>query len=339
MIADEAKRLSKWFAERGHVLDCENSVRLDGGLANLNDLIRFDGESAVLRRPPLGSRSSGSRDMAREWQVLSRLPAAYPLAPRGIAYCDDETVIGVPFQIIEYREGTAIGAELPPDLPSDAPDRLTTSLLTAMVDLHALDAGTVGLETLGHPEGFLARQANSWRFRADAVWPEGVPSAVRRLHTSLSANVPAEDGSSLLHMDLKFDNMLIDETNCSATAVIDWDMTTRGNALFDLAVLLAYWVEPNDPDVVHSLARVPSLQPGFGNRQSVARRYFNTSNQPERDLVWHVTLARYRLAILWMQLFRAWERGSVQGDRYSGFGKLALAILDWAEYNYGKGTL
>ncbi|MEV7289786.1 phosphotransferase family protein [Streptomyces sp. NPDC093252] len=341
--AEEKKdwdRVSAWVAGQGHVLDASGAVRFTGGLANLNHLVEFDGRPAVFRRPPAGVLAAGANDMAREWRVLSRLPQVYPLAPRGLLFAPAGAVLEVPFQIIEYRPGIAVSDTLPDDADRQAPARLTGSLIAAMTDLHRVDPDAAGLGDLGRPAGFLARQLASWRRRAQAAWPAGVPAALDRLAERLERDGTEVDGGrvSLLHLDLKFDNMLVDPDTMTAQAVIDWDMATRGDPLFDLAVLLAYWVEPGDPVGLHGLGRVPSLVPGFPTRAELAALYFERSGTTPVRLDWHLALARLRLAVLWMQLFRLWQRGDLTGDHYDSFASLAHGLVEWADENYPKGT-
>lgn len=330
-------RVAAWVAAQGHRLDTGDVRQFAGGLANLNYQLLLDSAPAVFRRPPPGPTAEGANDMAREWRVLSRLNAGYPLAPRGLLFCEDASVIGVPFQLIEFRPGIAVGGVLPDGLPPDAPSRLTSALLEAMARLHALDPALVDLATLGKPDGFLARQLGGWERRAAAVWPQGLPDDATRLIALLGAAVPEPAGMSLLHMDLKFDNLLVDPASLHVTAVIDWDMATRGCPLFDLAVLLSYWVEPRDPEDVKPLLQVPSLAPGFGTRAQVAAAYFSASGRPPVDLCWHVALARLRLAVAWMQLYRLWQAGALTGARYQGFETLALGILRWAHITFERG--
>ncbi len=329
-IPQDWPRLADWLDAAGHRLDLDVAPRqFAGGLANLNYLVSLDGAPAVLRRPPPGPAAEGANDMAREWRVLSRLNAGYPLAPRGIAFCEDVSVLGAPFQLIEYRPGIAIGGAMPAGLPDDAPARLTTALIAAMTGLHGLDPASVGLEGLGKPTGFLGRQVEGWARRAAAVWPNGdAPASVARITEWLRANLPADAAPALIHSDFKFDNMLVDSGTLTAQAVIDWDMATLGDPLFDLGVLLSYWIEPGDPLELHALAQLPSLAPGFPTRAEVAAAYFAASGRSPLPLDFHLALARFRLAIAWMQLYRRWQAGAVHGDRYPGFEKLALAILD-----------
>lgn len=328
-IPQDWPRLAQWLAAAGHRIDLDTVPRqFAGGLANLNYLVCLDGAPAVLRRPPPGPAAEGANDMAREWRVLSQLHVGYPLAPRGIAFCADADVLGAPFQLIDYRPGIAVGGSLPAGLAADAPARLTDALIGAMATLHRLDPASVGLEALGRPTGFLGRQVEGWVRRADAVWPNGAaPAGVARITGWLRANLPADAPAALIHGDFKFDNMLVDPAKLIARAVIDWDMATLGDPLFDLAVLLSYWIEPADPVEWHALAALPSLHPGFPDRAHVASAYFAARGCPAQPLDFHLVLARFRLAVAWMQLYRRWQTGAMHGGRYAGFETLALAVL------------
>jgi aminoglycoside phosphotransferase (APT) family kinase protein len=272
--------------------------------------------------------------MGREWRVVSALNPHFPVVPRGLAFCDDPAVLGTPFLILEFRPGVAIGGTLPPGADAGA---VIDATLVQMVALHALDPVAVGLGDLGKPDGFYARQLSGWTRRAAAVWGETNPATP--LLTALAARVPADDPNPvLLHMDLKPDNLLIDPASMTVGAMIDWDMATRGPRGFDLAVLISYWIDPGDPADVKRLAAVPSLVPGAPSRTELAARYRTAGGSDPGDLVWPVALARIRLAVAWMQLYRKWQRGEMTGDRYVGFDVLALAIIDQAHDAFCKGT-
>jgi aminoglycoside phosphotransferase (APT) family kinase protein len=331
-------RLDAWLGRHGLVRRSV-PVRLPGGLANWNYLVEMDNGPAVLRRPPRGPLAAGASDMAREWRVLSQLHDHFPLAPRAFALCEDTDVLDAPFLLMEWRSGTAIGGALPRTVTApDAGLRLTRELTARMADLHALDPAAVGLGALGKPEGFYARQLRGWTARAEAVWPTGLPANIAALIAALSP-APDEPGGRLLHMDLKLDNLLVDPARLQATAMIDWDMATRGPADFDLAILISDWVEPGDPAGVLPLAAVPSLLPGWPDRAAVIADYAAAAGRPPGDMVWPVALARLRLAVAWMQLYRKWQRGELTGDGYRGFESLADAIADMALARLQQGRI
>ncbi|WP_426166678.1 phosphotransferase family protein [Sandarakinorhabdus sp. DWP1-3-1] len=330
----EPEILDRWLRPHGLALaPGSDFAPLSGGIANRNDRIELATGPAVLRRPPPGVLAAGASDMAREWRVLSALTPHFAIVPRALAFCDDADVLGTPFLVLEYRAGVAIGGTL----PAGADARLVDATLGQMIALHALDPAAIGLGDLGRPEGFYPRQLAGWAKRAAAVWPGGLPAPAAVLLAALEGTPPPDGGTPvLLHMDLKPDNLLVDPATMAPRALIDWDMATRGPRGFDLAVLLSYWIEPGDPAAVHALNAVPSLTPGWPGRAEIAARYRALGGADPGPLGWPLALARLRLAVAWMQLYRKWQRGEMAGDRYAGFATLALAILDQAAAELAK---
>ena len=166
------------LARHGHTL--VPGERLPGGLANQNYRVTLDGATAVLRRPPDGPLPPGAHDMAREHRILVALPPVLPFVPRGLFLCTDPAVIGVPFQIMEYRAGRVIGATLPDDLAS-AGAALSETMLRTLAAIHAVDANAVGLGDLGKPAGFLARAVEGWVRRGIAAKRPGQRRTAWRL--------------------------------------------------------------------------------------------------------------------------------------------------------------
>jgi aminoglycoside phosphotransferase (APT) family kinase protein len=330
---NDLARLAAWLPSQGLAL-APGAVLLPlgGGIANRNERAALAGGDAVLRRPPPGQLAAGASDMGREWRVISALAPAFAIVPRAIAFCDDPAVLGTPFLLLEHRPGIAIAGTLPEGADGGL---LLDATLAQMVALHRLDPDAIGLGTLGKPDGFYPRQLAGWTRRAAAVWPDGLPTGATALIDLLAGAPPPLDPQPvLLHMDLKPDNLLVDPATMAPTALIDWDMATRGPRGFDLAVLLSYWIEPCDPPAVHALQAVPSLAPGAATRAGVVARYRIAGRNPG-PLGWPLALARLRLAVAWVQLYRKWQRGEMAGDRYAGFETLALAILDHAIADFG----
>jgi len=320
--------LSEWLRGHGMVLDAEEPRQFANGLANLNYLISVDGQPVVLRRPPGGQLAEGASDMAREFRVLSRLHAHYRRAPRAVAFCDDASVLGSPFQLIEYRPGTVVSDTIPEQLAAIPSARLADEFVTALADLHAIDLDThPELAELGRPQGFIARQIAGWNRRAHNAFDGSPPTSVEHIVTWLGAAAPGPSiKPAVLHNDFKFDNVIFDATG-AADAVIDWDMSTLGDPLFDLGVTLSYWAQADDADVIRDLGLAPSLQPGFQDRKALAAKYFAAAGREAVPVGFYLVLGRLRLAIAWQQLFVLHQRGALVGPQYAAFNRIATSVL------------
>src|SRR4051794_5949164 len=252
-----------YLAAHGHRLDADPPPRqFAGGLANLNYLIHLDGKPAVLRRPPMGELPAGAYDMAREFRILSRLPDALPFIARGLHLCDDPSIIGQRFQIIEYRPGLVIREHMPPELAHrpEIGTRLSHVLLETIAAIHGVDTQAVGLDDLGRPEGFLARGVAGWRKRGLAAMEAGTDSLHHDIGTWLEQNIVPEGLPGLLHNDFKLNNIILDPDTFTPRAVVDWDQGTRGDPLFDFATLLSYWIHEDDPWAMHDMEQMPAVE-------------------------------------------------------------------------------
>ena len=325
-------RLAAHLAAAGRRLALDPPPRqFAGGLANLNYKLTLDGRPAVLRRPPLGPLPAGSHDMAREHRILSRLADALPVAPRSLYLCTDPDVIGAPFQILEYRPGLVIRATMPPALEGrpDAGARLSEVLLATLASLHAVDAEAVGLGDLGQPEGFLARAVAGWRKRGLAAQEDGTEPLHRALGQWLERHARPDANPALLHNDFKLDNLILDPRDLSAVAIVDWDQGTRGDALFDLATLLSYWVQPGDPPAMFDMAQMPADAPGFLSRADAVARYGAITGRDVSDVLFYRVLAMYKLAVIFLQLGLRWRSGATTDPRYAAFSPIGTGILEF----------
>ncbi len=321
-----------YLAGHGLRLDADPPPRqFAGGLANLNYLIHIDGKPAVLRRPPMGELPAGAYDMAREFRILSRLPDALPFVARGLHLCDEPSVIGQRFQIIEYKPGLVIREHMPPEL-AHRPEigaRLSKMLLETIVAIHAVDTKAVGLDDLGRPEGFLARGVSGWRKRGLASKEDGTDS----LHTDVGAwlerNIVPDGAPSLLHNDFKLNNIIIDPADFSPRAVVDWDQGTRGDPLFDFATLLSYWTHADDPWAMHDMEQMPSVEGCFGSRQDAVAAYGRLSGRDMSDFLFYRVLALYKLSVIFLQLGLRYRMGVTTEPRYAPLTGIGTGILEF----------
>jgi aminoglycoside phosphotransferase (APT) family kinase protein len=321
--------VARYLASVGLELDRSREIRqFAGGLANLNFLIHVDGKPTVLRRPPDGELPKGAHDMAREFQILSRLWRVLPFVPRGIHLCTQPDVLGVPFQLIEYRDGVVFrGVDLPfPDRAAD----LSEMLVVTLAQLHGVDSAAVGLERLGRPEGFVGRAVEGW-YRRGLRAVQG-PDEQRRLEEIwgwLAAQKVAERRPSLLHCDFKLDNCILDPRTLQPNAVIDWDMGTRGDPLFDLATTLSYWTQADDPPCMQRLRQMPTALPGFPTRDEVVARYARLTGQDVSDYPVFRVLALLKLGVVFLQLHQRWQSGAIGDERYAEFRRLGAELLEY----------
>lgn len=300
-----------------------------GGLGNVNYLVEVDGAPMVLRRPPRGPLPLGANDMAREFRVLSGLWQRFPLAPRALHLCEDAEVIGAPFFLMEYRPGLVVRGSLPESMHGREDD-IGQMLVHTLAALHRVDPTEVGLGDFGRPEGFLARTVEGWIKRAEVASDSTPPAAVFDLGDWLHDNLVGDGEPTLIHNNFKLDNLILDPADpVQPIAVIDWDMCTRGDPLFDLATLLSYWTESGDPPVMHELAQMPTAARGFMSRETAANAYAELTGCDLSDFVFYRVLAMFKLGVVFLQLHARHRRGATRDPRYAGFRKLAEGLLDF----------
>jgi len=319
-----------FLAAQGHKLAADPPPRqFAGGLANLNYLITLDGKPAVLRRPPMGELPAGAYDMAREFRILSRLPDALPFIARGLFLCDDPSVIGQRFQIIEYRPGLVIRERMPPHLAHrpEVGARLSQVMLETLAAIHAVDTKAVGLDDLGRPDGFLSRAVSGWRKRGLASKEEGTDALHHEVGAWLEKNLVPEGPPALLHNDFKLNNIIVDPDNFSPRAVVDWDQGTRGDPLFDFATLLTYWIHADDPPAMHDMEQMPAVEACLCSRQEAVERYGRISGRDMSNFLFHRVLAMYKLAVIFLQLGLRYRSGATQEPRYAPLTGIGTGIL------------
>ncbi|MGY3439825.1 MULTISPECIES: phosphotransferase family protein [unclassified Marinovum] len=327
--------LYAYLASRGHVLDTDTAPqRFAAGFGNMNFLLRVDGRLVVLRRPPLGPVPPGANDMGREFRILSHLHGALPLVPKADLFCDDTAIIGAPFFIMEYRPGLVISDEIPSDTsakwagPAPIGACLGTRIVDVLAELHAVDFNACGLGDLGRPEGFVARTLRGWSKRAHLSWAPSTPADLITLLDWLENHLPTgATPTTLIHNDFKLDNLILDPDTLAPRTLIDWDMGTLGDPLYDLAVLLSYWTETADPEAMHQLRQMPTATHGFPTRDAAAALYAQVSGRDLQGFTFYRVLATLRLAVIFQQLFRRYETGGTDDPEFARFDALALGLL------------
>ena len=329
-------RLEPWL--RAHLPAASGPLavrQFGGGHANLTYLIRFGDREYVLRRPPLGPVAPTAHDMRREHRVLARLGARYPLAPTCYALCDDPAVIGADFHVMERRHGFVIRRELPADVAGDPvlARRLGEMLVDGLAALHRVDPRAVGLDDLGRPDGYLARQLAGWTARWTATGRE-LP-ALDRVAAWLRAGLPPQQAATLVHNDYQIENVLVDAVDpATAVAVLDWDMCTRGDPLMDLGYLLNCWNDPDDDPSWRNLSPAPGCAPGLPTRRELVERYARSAGFDVEHAHWYHVFGVFKLAVVLEQIHIRFRRGQTRdarfaalGERVEGLAAKGLALL------------
>jgi len=333
-VALDRVRLAAYLAGIGLPLDpADPIVQFGTGLANINYRLTAGGRRLVLRRPPGGDLPPGAHDMAREHRILSRLWRVHPLAPQSLHLCEDRDVIGVPFQLIDYRPGLVIKGDDRSRFEGRPEVARATSamLVETLISVHRVDCAAIGLETLGKPEGFIARAIKGWVGRGARL--DVAPETARLLAEAggwLGRQSVRTRAPVLLHSDFKLDNMIVHPDTLAPLAIVDWDMGTRGDPLFDLATTLSYWVEPGDPPCMHALRQMPTTASGFAKRHEVLAAYARAMDIDVPD--WPVlrVLAMLKLAVVLLQLFALYQRGAAKGADYADLDRVATELLAYA---------
>jgi len=306
------------------------------GASNLTYLLKIGAWEGVLRRPPLGPIPPKAHDMGRESKVLSCIHDRFPLAPKPYFFTDDESIIGAPFYVMERRKGVVINDSFPEGIePTPELCRsLSETAVETLARLHAVDLEEAGLGDLGRPEGFLGRQVQGWIGRFEKAMTDDVEGMeeVGPLTEWLSANVPESPPPTIVHNDYKLNNLILDPENpTEVRAVLDWEMTTVGDPLFDLGNSLSYWIEPDDPeDLKEVLPTVVGSTPGFITRNEFVELYARKSGRDVSQMHFYLVFGYFRLAVIIQQIYARWYNGQTKDERFASFGGRVKGLVQHA---------
>lgn len=311
------------------------------GHSNLTYLLRCGTKELVLRRPPFGNQVKTAHDMGREFRVLSRLSTVYPPAPRPYAYCEENTVLGSPFYLMERRRGLVLRKRLPPEITinSEMARQLSTALIDNLALLHSVDAEAAGLGDLGKPEGYVRRQVSGWANRYSQARTQDVP-AMERIAGWLNENMPPESGAAIIHNDYKYDNLVLSaEDPTRIVAVLDWEMATLGDPLMDLGTTLGYWVEARDPEDLRLAAMGPTALAGNLTRSELVDRYAERSGRPISNALFYYCFGLFKIAVIVQQIYARFVRGHTRDPRFAQLDQLVAVLARQADAAVLSNTL
>ncbi len=325
--------LEAWFG--ANVLGVELPLsfeRIAGGHSNLTYRVAdAAGTHFALRRPPLGKRLGSAHDMAREHKVVSALGGTeVPVAPV-LGLCEDESVNGAPFYVMEFVEGPILRGLAEAEIFPDEADRraIGERVADTLVRIHAVDPDAVGLGDLGRKEDYVARQLHRWQGQWEKSKTREL-EPIDRVHAALQARIPEQGPATIVHGDYRLDNMILTDSG-EVAAVVDWELCTLGDPLADVGLLMAYWPERGENTL--ALGMPANLAPGFPTREEIKARYAERSGRDLSDLNFYVALGYWKLAIILEGVYARYIAGGYgQVDEgVHAFAKLVERLAEEAE--------
>ncbi|MEV4229931.1 phosphotransferase family protein [Streptomyces bobili] len=310
--------------ERPGLVDGPLSGRLiEGGRSNLTYAVTDGGSRWVVRRPPLGHVLATAHDMRREHRVIDALyPTSVPV-PRPVLLCEDDAVLGAPFYVMEFVEGTPYRTA--DQLGPLGPERTrgaVLSLVDTLVELHAVDPAAVGLADFGRPEGFLDRQLRRWGKQLDASRSRDL-AGIDELHAALGRSLPSSPAPAVVHGDYRLDNVLIGEDD-TIRAILDWEMSTLGDPLTDLGLLVMYSVPLEVPE---SPVSTTASAPGHPTPAELIERYAARSGRDVSAVSWYTAFAWFKLAVILEGIHYRYTLGQTVGRGFDRIGELVPVFI------------
>jgi aminoglycoside phosphotransferase (APT) family kinase protein len=292
------------------------------GHSNLTYLLRTPDREWVLRRGPLGPVAPRAHDMAREYRFLAAIHPHFPEAPRVDRLCEDPEVIGATFFLMERRRGCVLRDRVPAELLL-SPREISGLFIDCLARLHSIPLASTGLEKLGKPDGFLARQVFGWSER----WRQAITGDVPQMEEViawLERHLPPSGPPAVVHNDFKLDNVLF--SSAGVAAVLDWEMTAIGDPLADLGLTLCYWAWANRPGVRAAGIPALTLEPGWFSRDECIARYAQRTGRDTGNIAYYEVLGVFKLAVIIQQIYHRFHRGQTRDERFRDFNTRAAAL-------------
>jgi aminoglycoside phosphotransferase (APT) family kinase protein len=311
----DAAAVDAWLKTRMPGLEGSPIVtQFSGGASNWTYRLQYEKDDLILRRPPAGTKSKSSHDMAREFTVQQALRPVFPLVPEMIAHCADASVIGAEFYVMRRIPGVIPRRRMPVALSPEQARRLCEAYVDTLAALHRADAGA--LASLGKGPGYARRQIEGWsdRYRKARTW--NVPSfepVMRWLHE----RIPEDSATCLIHNDFRLDNLVLDPHDPTRiVGVLDWEMATLGDPLMDLGNSLAYWVQADDGRLALATRRQPSHLPGMMTRAQLIEQ---RAGLPRRDMTFYEVYGVFRLAGIVQQIYYRYHHKQTRNPAFRNF--------------------
>jgi aminoglycoside phosphotransferase (APT) family kinase protein len=314
-------------AERGVTVE-----QFPDGHSNLTYLVRAGGREYVLRRGPLGPVAAKAHDMAREYRVLEAVHPHFPQAPQVFHMCEDPSVLGAAFFLMERRQGVILRDRIPPEVATipDYARQVSQAFIDCLVRLHAIDIAGKGLTALGKPEGFVERQVRGWAERWNRAKTKEMPEMDRVIQW-LADRLPTSPAPTLVHNDYKLDNVMLPHGSVDRIeAVLDWEMATVGDPLADLGLTLCYWSWLNVSQLQTNSASAITAQPGWYTREQFLQRYEERTGRDLTHIGYYEVLGIFKLSVVLQQIYYRFHRGQTKDVRFRNFDERVDGLVTLA---------
>ena len=324
----DVARMHQWLQLFIGVDALPEVMQFRSGASNLTYLLQYPDRELVLRKPPVGMKAASAHDMKREFLIQSRLQPVYPLVLSMVALCDDQSVIGSDFYVMERVVGDIFRRDVPEGVTAGDVSVMADSLINGLVQLHAVDASI--LAELNKGPGYVQRQVEGWSKRYRNALTDDVPNG-EKVMAWLEANRPDDVASCVIHGDWRIDNVVFDLKQARIVGVLDWELATVGDPLMDLGSALAYWVDRDDEPGFASLRRQPSHLPGMPTRDEFVAKYLAASGVRCDDFTFYEVFGLFRLAVIIQQIWARYVAGQTTNPAFAGFGVACNTLVNRAE--------
>ena len=321
-------RMHQWLQPFIGVAALPEVQQFRSGASNLTYLLQYPDRELVLRKPPAGMKAASAHDMKREFLIQSRLQPVYPLVPSMIALCDDQSVMGSDFYVMERVVGDIFRRDVPEGVTPADVSVMADSLINGLVQLHAVDASI--LAELNKGPGYVQRQVEGWSKRYRNALTDDVPNG-EKVMAWLEANRPDDVASCVIHGDWRIDNVVFDLKQARIVGVLDWELATVGDPLMDLGSALAYWVDRDDDPAFAALRRQPSHLPGMPTRDEFVAKYLEKSGVRCADFTFYEVFGLFRLAVIIQQIWARYVAGQTTNPAFAGFGAACNTLINRSE--------
>jgi len=316
-----------------HVPDLQGEIAMRqfrGGASNLTFEVQVGEQPFILRCPPKGTKAKGAHDMGREFRIMQALKPVFPYVPQMIAFCDDTSLIGSEFYVMEKLTGIIPRANMPRglQLSPETTRQLCQNVLDRLIELHQVDIASTGLKQLGKGSGYCRRQIEGWSGRYTKARTWNVPSC-RYVMDWLKDNLPADERLCMIHNDFRFDNVVLDTADpVRVKGVLDWEMATIGDPLMDLGNSMAYWVQADDDFFFKQVRRQPTHLPGMLTRRQVVDYYTEKSGFTTENFRFYEVYGLFRLAVIVQQIYYRYHHKQTRNKSFKNFW-LLVNYLNW----------